>query len=696
VSDSSPHFLSPELSLLAFQWRVLALAQDPRTPIVERLRFLGILTGNIDEIYMLRMAELREAARASDESDRDPSSVPDPGDGLTPAQRLDAVERELDALIAAQSACAAECLAAAAARGVHLVSWTGLTDDECRALRAQYLDEMHPDLSPMSVTRSPGVPLPHLPHLALFIGILVRAPGDTRAHLSEHELPHEVPRLLPVPGRVGAVIPVEEVLRANAALLFPTAEVHGVYCFRVTRGGELRLHDEDASGLLDAVALATQRRPQNPAVRVEVGAGTPAHVGALILDNLHRDAAGRAMAATVTQVQVVNGLLDLRCLQTLPLPRNAETEFAPLAPCTTHDGSGTMFDRMAQGDLLLHHPFDSFDDSVVRFFRDAASDPAVTSIAATLYRVGSPSPIVEALLAAARAGKRVFALVELQARFDEEHNVTWARALEQAGGRVVYGLHGLKVHAKLALVERSEDNRVTRYAHVGTGNYNPRSGRQYTDLSLFTCDAALTGDVALVLDALSNGTQLHDAPPGGLLVAPSSLLRGVLDRIARETEHARAGRAAQITIKVNGLADREIVAALYRASQAGVAIDLVVRGICILRPGVAGLSETVRVRSVVGRFLEHSRVYRFANDGDAEYFIGSSDLRPRNLRRRVEVLVPVRDARHRERLDRLLARYLADGTAWALDGAGRFTPPATEGRQASAQALYVADGFPVP
>jgi len=372
----------------------------------------------------------------------------------------------------------------------------------------------------------------------------------------------------------------------------------------------------------------------------------------------------------------------------LPLPNFPELEFAPLVMHPVVSEPMSMLDAIDRGDLLLHHPFVSFDASVVRFFHDAAADPAVTSIQATLYRVGTPSPIVEAMLTAARAGKHVFALVELQARFDEEHNVQWARALERAGGRVVYGLPGLKVHAKLALVERMVDGVVKRYAHVGTGNYNPRSGRQYTDLSLFTADAERTGAVAELLRALAASTSAHDALRGGLLSAPDHLLAALLAWIERETVHARAGIAASITIKVNGLADREVVRALYRASLAGVQIDLIVRGICTLRPGVPGLSENIRVLSVVGRLLEHSRVYRFTNGGAAEYLIGSADLRPRNLRRRVEVLVPVTDAAHCAQLDLLLQRYLDDASAWELDGSGAYHQRAGN---AGAQAQFAAD-----
>ena len=676
-------FLNAELSLLAFQRRVLALAEDKATPLLERLRFLAIVSNNVDEMYMVRMAELRLAAL--DDGD---TATNDHGDGLSATARLLAVETAITALLEAQERCAAACLADAAARGVHLLTWNALTNAEREALSACYREELHPDLSPLAITLSPGVPLPHLPHLGLFVAIVHRAPRESRSHVSEHELPRDVPRLLAVPGRRGAVIPIEEVLRANVHLLYPNEIVESASLFRVTRGGDLLLQEEHAGDLLHAVASATARRPHNPAVRLEVEGSTPAHVTALLLDNLRRDALGRDMAITLADVQVVDGLLDLRCLASLPFPRDAALEFAPLQPRRIIPATTALLDAIAAQDLLVHHPFESFDDTVVRFFQEAAADPDVSSIAATLYRVGDPSPIVEALIAAASAGKRVFALVELQARFDEVHNVQWARALQRAGGRVVYGVPHLKVHAKVALVERREDNGTARYAHVGSGNYNPRSGRQYTDLSLFTARPALTGDVAAILGALAEGRVPDITTDSGVLVAPHGLRPALLSRIAREAAHARAGRTASIQIKVNGLADREVVRALYDASDAGVAIDLSVRGICTLRPGVAGVSDRIRVASVVGRFLEHSRIFRFGNDGDPEYLIGSADLRPRNLRRRVEVLVPVFDESHRAALDDILARYQADGTAWDLDASGAYTPRAH--RTAGAQAYFSA------
>ena len=689
-----PELLDAELSLLAFQRRVLALAEDPAAPLLERMRFLGIVTSNLDELYMIRMVELRRDA------------VDEPADRSSAKERLRAVEAETAEILAAQAHCAEQCLREAAARGVHIVTWNALTAAERAHLQRRYEEEIHHDLVSHAITMSPGFPLPHLPHLGLFVAVVFRAAPGERARLAEHELPRDVPRLLDIPGRRGSVIAIEEVLRANAHTLYPHAQVEGAYLFRVTRGGDLTLSENDANDLLDAVADATARRPHNPAVRVEVERSMPPHVGGLILDMLRREAIGRDMELTVASVQVVEGLLDLRCLASLPLeaseqfarsapaPRaHAPVSFTPLAARDPFAGATSVFALLGAQDQLLHHPFDAFDESVVRFFREAAADPDVTAIHATLYRVGNPSPIVEALLSAAQQGKHVFVLVELQARFDEEHNVHWARALERAGGHVVYGLPGLKVHAKAALVTRQEGDRLRRYGHIGTGNYNTRSGRQYTDLSLFTTRVDLTGDLSVLFEELANRSALPDGLPFGSLVAPHQLLPGLLGRIEREIHHAQAGRVASITIKVNGLADTEVVRALSRASQAGVQVNLVVRGICTLRPGVPNRTPGIRVLSIVGRFLEHSRIYRFANGGAPEYLIGSADLRPRNLRRRVELLIPVVDPTQQAHLDQILQRYLDDETAWDLTSDGRYTQRMVEhgAKRGSAQSQFVAD-----
>lgn len=669
----TPDLLDPELSLLAFQRRVLALAEDPAVPLLERLRFLGIATSNVDELYMVRMADLRRAA-VEEQAGRAVPPTFEAVFGGTHTARLAELDAQLADLGVRQARCAEQCLREAAAAGVRLMAWHELRPEEQEPLRWRYLQEIQPDLMTHAITLSPGHPLPHLPHLGLFVAIAYRAAPGERARLAEHELPTDVPRLLPVPGRAGAVIAIEELLRVFAHRLYPNAVVDGAWLVRVTRGGELPVHESDATDLLEAVAWATERRPHNPAVRVEVERGMPDAVGRLILDSLHREARGRDREITVTTTQVVDGLLDHRCLASLPLPRGAPFEYPPLATRSPFAADTPVLDQVRAGDVLAHHPVDAFDDTVVRFFTEAAHDPQVTAIRATLYRVGNPSPIVDALLHAARAGTPVFAFVELQARFDEAHNVHWARALERAGGHVVYGLPGLKVHAKVALVERREGDRVVSYAHVGTGNYNPRSGRQYTDLSLFSARAERTDDVRTLLDMLAGAVDPATVTLREALLAPAQLLPALLEGIARETRHAEAGRPARITIKVNGLADTEVVRALYRASQAGVVIDLVVRGICTLRPGVPGLSERVRVVSTVGRWLEHSRIYRFENAGAPEHFIGSADLRPRNLRRRVELLVPVPDVSHRRQLDAILTQHLTDPAAWVLHTDGSYVP----------------------
>jgi polyphosphate kinase len=645
---------------------VLAIAADAATPLRERLRFLGIVSSNLDELHMVRMSGLRRAAENRAERElRDE-------DGFTPRERLARVEEEVAALLAAQSRSAHECLRAAEAIGVRIVSWDGLTDGERAILRARCRDEIHPGLTPLAMTLSPGHPLPHLPHLGLSLAVVFRGEGGGRPRLAEFELPGDVARLLPVPGRTGDVIAIEELLRANVDLLHPNTQVDGAHLFRVTRRGDLTLDEEGAENLLHAVAEATERRPYNPAVRVEVERTMPAFVAELVLESLRRDAIAQGMEAAVDEVQVIDGLLDLRCLADLPLPPDPELEYPPLRTRYPVPAERSMFDVVRDHDLLVHHPFDAFDDTVVRFVREAASDPLVTTIRITLYRVGDPSPIVEALLRAAGTGKRVVAFVELKARFDEEHNVTWARALESAGGNVVYGLVGLKTHAKVALVVRREGEKLQRYVHVGTGNYNTRAGRQYTDLSFFSARDDLATDIADLFNALTGSSRPPQGLSHGALVAPNQLLPEILARIERETVHARAGRKASIAIKVNGLSDSEVVRALYEASEAGVEIDLVVRGICTLVPGLPGHSSRIRVVSVVGRFLEHSRIYRFANDGAPEYYLGSSDLRPRNLRRRVELLVPVHDEEHRKRLDHILDLYQHDATGWDLRTDGSY------------------------
>lgn len=654
-----PEFLNPELGLLSFQHRVLSLAEDPATPLKERLRFLAIVAANVDEFFMVRMSGLMTAAQ---------QASPEVGDdGLAPLEELEAIREMVASIAARQSACVRACLDALEQSGVRVRTLDQLSMEQQTLLHDRFRNEIQPLLTPFAMTLSPGHPLPRLNHLSLALALVLRPRAGGPPKFAELELPADLPRFY-MSADDEAVVTIEEVVRGNLETLYPDVGVEQAYAFRVTRSAELELDELGADDLLDEVTRATSVRGQGSAVRLEVERGMPSMLRALLLEDVRREQAA-AGGAIVTDVDEVDGMLDLRGLAQIDVPGDAASY--PRLAMRRPFGDGSSFFAIARGDLLVHHPFDSFAETVTRFVCDAAADPAVAAIKITLYRIGSASPIADALLEAARAGKQVTAFVELKARFDEDVNVGWARALEAAGGHVVRGIVGYKNHAKVALVVRREGEGLKRYVHIGTGNYNARSGEQYTDLSLFTTDDAIVNDVAELFNELTGMSGPPRRPSRAVLVAPSHLLTGVIEMIDREAGHARAGRPARITAKLNGLSDPDVVRALYRASQDGVEIDLVVRGVCTLRPGVPGRSERIRVGSIVGRFLEHSRIYRFANGGDAKYFIGSADLRPRNLRRRVELLVPIADAAHRAMLDQVLGLYVNDPTGWTLmaDGA---------------------------
>jgi len=673
-------FLNPELSLLAFQSRVLSLAEDARTPLRERLRFLAIVGANLDEFFMVRMAGLRRVAREQSEEQCD--------DGYTRGEQLQLIGKRVTELTERQSRCAEQCLAELETIGVRIARWEELDAAQRSTLRSECRDQIYPVLTPMAVTLSPGHPLPHLPHLTLALAVVQRSNETGRLHLAELELPPDAPRFLGVPGAQGSVIAIEEVVRANMDLVYPHGQLEGVYVFRVTRGGDLDLDEAAADDLIEAVEDAAERRPFNPAVRVEVERDMPGFVRNLVLNNLGREISGDVGALDPADISEIDGLLDLRCLTRLPLPPDPSLSYEEFRARDPVSESDSILDLSRDGDLLFHHPFDSFATTVVKYLRDASADPDVTTIKITLYRVGDSSSIVDALMDAARNGKRVVAFVELKARFDEEHNVAWARKLERAGGHVISGLIGLKNHAKVALIVRRENGRLGSYVHIGTGNYNTRSGLEYTDLSLFSSRDALTADAADLFNALTGGS----LPPLGLsrgaLVAPHQLKDEILRLIEREAAHAREGKPGIITAKLNGLSDAEVVRALVQAAADGVKIDLVARGICTLRPGQYGLG-TIRVVSVVGRFLEHSRIYKFDNAGEPEFFIGSADLRPRNLRRRIELLVPVVEIAHKEELDQILQRYLDDPTAWELDADGEYVQRGTDTK--GAQEIFMRE-----
>jgi polyphosphate kinase len=678
--DPAPEFINPELSLLAFQHRVLSLAEDHATPVRERLRFLSIVSANVDEFFMVRLARLSAFGGAPEE----PSD-----DGLTPAEQLAEIGWSVAAIALRESRCLRECYDALAARGIHIRSWGDLSDTQRELLRGRFRTEIQPLLTPFAMTLSPGHPLPRLSHLSLSLAIVLRNRAGGPPRFAELELPASVPRFFDVTeGQEHVFVALEDVVRGNLDAIYPSdVGVEQSYVFRVTRTAELALDEATADDLLEEVERATAARGQGMVVRLEVERGMPPVLRALLLEDVRREHIGVEAPCLVNDVDEVEGLVDLRGLMELELPVDPSASYPRLEsrrPFANASSTGSAFDAIASGDVLVHHPFDSFSDTVVRFLHEAARDPAVVAIKITLYRVGNPSPVADALLEAARQGKAVTVFIELKARFDEEINVGWARALEAAGGHVVRGLVGFKNHAKVALVIRRESAGLRRYVHIGTGNYNARSGEQYTDLSFFTTDDAIASDVADLFNELTGMSEPPRRRSRALIIAPHHLLPVMLEHIDREAAHARAGREARISAKLNGLSDPDIVRALYRASRDGVEINLVVRGICTLRPHVTGRSDRISVESVVGRFLEHSRIYRFANGGDPRYFIGSADLRPRNLRRRVELLVPIVKPDHRRLLDSILELYAADPTAWELQADGSYAPRLARGTAAQA------------
>lgn len=657
--------LHPEVSFLASQERVLAMAEDPRVPLAERLRFIAIVAANLDEFFMVRIAGMKAAASETTEE-----AVGAWGDR---EHQLGIVAAAARVLQSRHYTAARACVAAAESAGVRLRHWAELTADEREHLVRLYREEVHPALTPLAMTMSPGHPFPRVPHLTLSMAVVLQGHDGAETHFAEVEIPGALPRLLPASpdGAATDLIPLEEVIRANLDQLYPDARIVQAHCFRVTRASLLAIDEAHGSDLLQSMAEATQRRVRDAVVRIEMEGSMPELLRDLVVAQVRLDTSD-ALPLTADDIYFVDGLLDLGALGGIELPPAAALRYPPLHPVAPVRPETTMVEAIAAADLLVHHPFESFADTVVRFIEEAASDPSVTTIRMTLYRVGDDSPIADALRRAAANGKQVYAFVELRARFEEERNVKWVRALEKAGVHVVYGLVGLKTHAKAALVVRREAGRFRSYVHVGTGNYNARTGLAYTDLSLFTCDPGIAGDVGELFNSLTGSSVPLERGERGCLIAPAGMLVGLVELIEGEAAHARAGRPAAIRIKVNGLSDEEVVTALERAAADGVRVELVVRGICTLRTAPAGEPGRIRIVAGTGRFLEHSRIYHFANGGRPLYFIGSADLRPRNLRRRVELLAPVTADAGQRLLDGLLSRYIEDPSAWELGGDGTY------------------------
>ncbi|MFO7281025.1 MAG: RNA degradosome polyphosphate kinase [Thermoanaerobacterales bacterium] len=658
-----------ELSWLDFNERVLALAEDERVPLLERAKFLAIFGQNLDEFFQVRVAGLKDQVAAG-------VSTLSP-DGRTPGRQLLEIRDRLDVLLPRMEAAFLDGVAPALAEaGIRFSSWADLDQDDRKFLVETFEERIFPVLTPLAV--DPGHPFPYISNLSLNLAVVVRDPEVGVRRFARVKVPSLLPRFVVMPDGE-RYVPLEQVIAAHLDQLFPGMEIEQHHTFRVTRNSDLTLEEEEADDLLAMVELELRRRRFGRAVRLEIDASMSDEVRELLQRELDL---GDDDVYAFTAPLDLGGLWSLHALDR---PDLKDPPYTPVTPAPLDDGDGERADVFAvvrRGDLLVHHPYESFRATVEEFLRQAAEDPRVLAIKMTLYRTSGDSPIARSLIRAAERGKQVAVIVELKARFDEGANIEWARQLETAGVHVTYGLIGLKVHAKAALVVREEDGGLRRYCHLGTGNYNPRTARTYEDLGLLTCDPAIGSDLTQFFNELTGYGRNIDYER--LLVAPRMMREGLLSLIEGEVEAAAAEPGAgRITMKMNSLVDPEMIDALHRASQAGVEIDLIVRGICCLTPGVPGRSENIRVRSIVGRYLEHSRVYRFANGrgpGTPLHLIGSADLMPRNLDRRVEVLVPVLEPSLQARIDELLEVELADDVlAWTLGPDGRWVRSAPGG-----------------
>ena len=644
--DDPSLYINRETSWLEFNDRVLEEALDERNPLLERLKFIAIYGTNLDEFFMIRIAGLMQqlAAEVHKRSD----------DGRTPEEQLDLVSQRLRRSLARMTDCLHELFPALEQHGIRILAYDGLDVDTTRALRRYFEERVFPVLTPLAIDK--GHPFPYISNLSISLAVELEetTPDGPIQYVARVKVPPSLPRFVPVdaaPKGQRWYVMLEEIIAHNLEALFPGLRVNDSYLFRVTRDADLDLQEDEADDLLRAIESELRRRRFGEPVRLEIEPAMPAHLREMVLEALELD------VSDCYEVDGMLGTADLMTLVNLDDPELHDPPFTPAIPKRLH-GVTDMFAVIREGDLLLHHPYESFDP-VVQFVNQAATDPDVLAIKQTLYRTSGNSPVVAALLAAAGNGKQVAALIELKARFDEENNIHWARTLEREGVHVVYGLAGLKTHAKVTLVVRNEPDGIRRYMHFGTGNYNDRTARVYTDLSLFTCRADLGSDATQLFNALTGFSKADSYEQ--LMVAPVGLRTGFEELIDRETEHALAGRPSGIIAKLNAISDAGIIQALYRASRAGVPIDLIVRGMCALRPGVPGVSETIRVRSIVGRFLEHSRMFVFTNGGEREVYIGSADWMGRNLDRRVETVVPVLDPVLRETIcGEILDVHLAD------------------------------------
>ena len=644
-----------ELSWLAFNERVLELAEDRSIPLLERCRFLSIFSSNLDDFFMIRVATLKRKL----ESGVTKTNTA----GYSPTELMSEISKKTQSLIQRQAECFQNDVRIKLAEaGISFIKWKEQDDEEKNYINKIFTDRIFPVLTPLAV--DPAHPFPYISGLSLNLAVLVKKPDTNEELFARVKVPSSLPRFIQTK-EFGSTrfITIEQVIIANLHQLFPGMEIEDYYTFRLTRNADLELEEEESENLLVSMEAELLRRKFGPPVRLEV----PMDIKSGLLERLKIE-----LSIKEEDISRYKEPLDLTGLNIIADLDRPELKFAPFRNQIARefreidqDSNEEFFAAIRRNEILLHHPYDSFNSSVLRFLEAAATDPDVLAIKQTLYRTSGDSPIVNALIEAAEAGKQVLAVIEIRARFDEQANVRWARKLEDVGVHVVYGLVGFKTHAKLSLVVRQEGSVVRRYCHVGTGNYHPKTARMYEDLGILSADNQLGEDLNILFNQLSGFAP--QSTYNRLLVAPRTIRPGLLEKINREIENKKAGKHAFIRLKLNSLLDEEFVEALYLASMAGVEIDLVVRGICAILPGIPGVSENIRVRSVLGRFLEHSRIFHFANGGDDEIYIGSADLMERNLNRRVESLTKISRDEHKKELIKIFDLYLSSKTAaWHL------------------------------
>ena len=645
-----------EISWLAFNQRVLELAEDKNIPLLERVRFLTIFSSNLDEFYMVRVASVLRKIENN--------IVSKNSAGFTPHELLAEISRIVKNLTAQQYKIFEDDIRPALSKeGIELITWSDLKPGERDYLQELFRSRIFPVLTPLAV--DPSHPFPYISGLSLNLGVRVINPDTREKFFARVKVPPILSRLIATDENSTRFIPLEDLIAQNLDQLFPGMEIGGHIVFRVTRNQDLEIDEDDSDDLLSSLEQELLLRRFGPPVRLEVEKGVNEELLEMLMDELEIDPLNVIRSGNPVNLQDLSKIADLKSAH-LHFPTFTSKTPRPLVGIDEEDHD-VYFTALRHGEILLHHPYDSFTHSVVDFLNHAAADPKVLAIKQTLYRTSGDSPIVAALIEAAESGKQVLAVIEIRARFDEQANVRWARKLEAAGVHVVYGLMGLKTHAKLSLVVRDEHSGIHRYAHVGTGNYNPKTARAYEDLGLLSADEELTEDLTKLFNQLSGFAP--QSTYSRLLVAPKSLRSGLIEKIDREIAHARAGKEAHIRLKLNSILDEEFVEKFYEASAAGVKIDLLVRGICSVQAGVPGLSENITARSVLGRFLEHSRIFYFLNDGESEYWIGSADLMHRNLDRRVECLVRIYNQPHIAQLKEILDIGLSDNTqSWHLNG----------------------------